>query len=515
MFSRVFSAAICGVDAVTVSVEADISFGLPGMTMVGFLSAQVKEAQDRVRTAVRNAGITMPPRRITVNLSPADIRKEGSRFDLAIAAALLTAAEMIPEERIRDTMIAGELSLDGAVLPVSGMLATALCAKKEGLGTMILPKENAQEASAAGDLTLIGVESLDELIGYLRDGVIPESPKRMPSCVNRNYDVDFSEIRGQAAAKRAALIAAAGFHNFLMVGTPGAGKTMIAKRIPTILPPLSKEEQMEVARIHSIAGRFHTDGSVITERPFRAPHHTISPQALAGGGAHPTPGEITLAHRGVLFLDEMPEFSRQSLEILRQPMEDREIVIARTAGTFHFPADFLLVAAMNPCPCGYFPDRNRCMCSPMAISRYRQKISRPLLDRIDLCTQVSRVSYEMLKETAKEETDSAAMRSLVMRAATIQKERFAGTPYCFNADIPASRVSDYCIMTSDAESFLKKAYLGMEMTARSYHRIIRVARTIADLEEEEIIRKNHMEEAVFYRVIEEYGRREYDHQQSE
>ncbi len=503
MFSRVFSAAICGVDAVAVSVEADISYGLPGMTMVGFLSAQVKEAQDRVRTAVRNAGITLPPRRITVNLSPADIRKEGSRFDLAIAAALLTAAEIIPEGRIRDTMIAGELSLDGAVLPVSGMLATALCAKKEGIRNMILPKENTAEAAAAGDVSLIGVESLEELIEYLRDGVIPDLPQVPPGPERKEYDVDFSEIRGQASVKRAALIAAAGFHNFLMVGTPGAGKTMIAKRIPTILPPLTREEKMEVARIHSIAGRFHTDGSVISERPFRSPHHTISPQALAGGGAHPVPGEITLAHRGVLFLDEMPEFSRQSLEILRQPLEDREIVIARTAGTFHFPADFLLVAAMNPCPCGYFPDRNKCMCSPAAVSRYRQKISRPLLDRIDLCSRVPRVTYEMLREKEGAETDSAAMRADVMRAVRIQEERFAGTEYHFNANIPAARVSEFCRMTQEAELFLKRVYSGLEMTARSYHRIIRVARTIADLEEEEIIMKKHIEEAVFYRVIEE------------
>ena len=505
MFSRVYSAAICGVDAVAVSVEADISYGLPGMTMVGFLSAQVKEAQDRVRTALRNAGITIPPRRITVNLSPADIRKEGSRFDLPIAAALLAAAEIIPAERVADTMIAGELSLNGSVRAVSGMLATALCAGKEGLCRMILPKENIPEASAAGNVELIGVSSLGELIEYLADGVAPECPPAPSGITEREYGVDFSEIRGQETVKRAALIAAAGFHNFLMVGTPGAGKTMIAKRIPTILPPLTKEEQMEVARIHSIAGRFHADGSVITERPFRSPHHTISPQALAGGGAHPVPGEITLAHRGVLFLDEMPEFSRQSLEILRQPMEDREIVIARTAGTFHFPADFLLVAAMNPCPCGYYPDRNRCACSPTAVSRYRQKISRPLLDRIDLCTQVQRVSYEMLTGEGRAETDSRSMRRQVMRAVQIQKDRFAQTAFHFNAQIPASDMPAYCPMTSDAEAFLKRVYLGMEMTARSYHRIIRVARTIADLDEEEILQKKHIEEAVFYRVIEDRG----------
>ncbi|MBE5996537.1 MAG: ATP-binding protein [Lachnospiraceae bacterium] len=504
MFSKVYSAAICGVDAVSVCVEADISYGLPGMTMVGFLTAQVREAQDRVRTALRNAGITIPPRKITVNLSPADIRKEGSRFDLPIAAALLAAAEIIPAERLRDTMIAGELSLNGAVLPVTGMLATALCAKKEGLSRMILPVENAAEASAAGEIELIGVHSLEDLLAYLADGVIPERPETPSLHRRKEYSVDFSEIRGQETVKRAALIAAAGFHNFLMVGTPGAGKTMIAKRIPTIMPPLTKEEQLEVARIHSIAGRFHTDGTVITERPFRSPHHTISPQALAGGGAHPVPGEITLAHRGVLFLDEMPEFSRQSLEILRQPLEDREIVIARTAGTFHFPADFLLVAAMNPCPCGYYPDRNRCMCSPTAVSRYRQKISRPLLDRIDLSTQVQRVTYDMLTGAPESEDDSGKMREHVIEAVKIQKERFDGTACTFNSEIPSSDIPKYCPMTPDAEALLKRAYLGMEMTARSYHRIIRVARTCADLDGEEMIRKKHIEEAVFYRVAEEH-----------
>ena len=501
MFSRVYTAAIIGVEAIPVRTEADVSGGLPGFTMVGFLTAQVREAQDRVRTAIRNAGITLPASRVTINLSPADIRKEGSRFDLPIAAAVLAAVGVIPGERLEGMMIAGELSLNGSVLPVTGAFATVLAAKQQGLDTVIIPFDNLEEASFAGGIRLIGVRTLMELTAFLTDGVLPEENRGVRERPKAEYGVDFSEIRGQPAVKRAALISAAGFHNFLMIGTPGAGKTMIARRIPTILPPLSEEEQMEVARIHSIAGRFHTDGSVITERPFRAPHHTVSPQALAGGGAVPVPGEITLAHRGVLFLDEMPEFARQSLEILRQPLEERAIVIARTAGTFRFPADFLLVAAMNPCPCGYFPDRNKCMCSALAVSRYRQRISRPLLDRIDLCAVVPRVTYEMLSAQPETEWTSAKMREKVLETAEIQRARFAGTKYRFNADIPGSETAKYCPMTEAARRLLEKAYQGMELTARSYHRILKVARTIADLDGEEVIAQKHIEEAVFYRTI--------------
>ena len=501
MFSRVYTAAIAGVRAVPVQTEADVARGLPGITMVGYLTAQVREAQERVRTAIRNAGMEIPPSRITINLSPADIRKEGSRFDLPIAAAILASSEMIPVSSLNNLMIAGELSLDGSVLPVSGILATALCAKEEGLSRLITAAENVAEASYAEGMEVIGVRNLMEMVEFLRDGVITDAAEQaVPPAESRPEEVDFSEIRGQRVVKRAALIAAAGFHNFMMVGTPGAGKTMIAKRIPTILPPLGKEEQMEVARIHSIAGRFHQDGSLITERPFRSPHHTISPQALAGGGIVPVPGEITLAHRGVLFLDEMPEFQRHTLEILRQPLEEKEIVIARTAGTYVFPADFLLVAAMNPCPCGYYPDRTKCMCSPVQVMRYRQKISRPLLDRIDLSSEVPRVTYKMLTQEEEGEWNSAMMRAEVMRAAEIQKERFSGTACRFNADIPGSLTGRFCPLTAEAKRLLEKAYQKMELTARSYHRILKVARTIADLDHADTIATPHIEEAVFYRM---------------
>ena len=396
MFTRIMSAAIVGMDVIPVQVEADVSDGLPHFTMVGFVSSQVKEAGDRVRTALKNIGSALPPKRITINLSPADVPKSGSGFDLPVALGMLAAMEIFSPESLTGIMAVGELSLSGEINPVAGILPSAMKAREIGVSTMLVPRANLGEARLVDGLTVIGCASLPEVIDFLRDGVRPEDRLSREEQEINSYTVDFSEIRGQDGVKRAAAISAAGFHNLLMIGPPGSGKTMIAKRIPTIMPPLTRDESLDITKIYSIAGLLSPDSPIMGTRPFRSPHHTMSPQALAGGGRIPKPGEITLAHRGILFLDEMPEFSRGSLEILRQPLEDREIIIARQAGTFRFPADFLLLAAMNPCPCGYFPDRSRCKCTPLEINSYLNRISQPLLDRIDLCVECPAVSIDEL-----------------------------------------------------------------------------------------------------------------------
>lgn len=428
MYCSVLSATVSGMEMIPVQVEADVSDGMPQFTMVGYVSAQVKEAQDRVRTALKNMGISLPPKRITINLSPADVRKEGSRFDLPIAAGVLMTLGRIPPGSLRKTMVLGELGLDGHVQEISGVFPAAAKARELGCTTLLVPAGNAAEGGLVGGLHVVGIQNLQELLNYCCEGKMPSLPSIENQKKEDGKEPDFSEVQGQTAARRAALIAAAGFHNLLMLGPPGSGKSMIARRIPTIMPPMSEEEQMEVTRIYSIAGMLAKGEGVRRERPFRAPHHTMSPQALAGGGKQPSPGEITLAHRGVLFLDELPEMTRTTIEILRQPLEEHRIVISRVSGNYVFPASFLMVAAMNPCPCGFYPDLSRCTCAPGDISRYLSRVSQPFLDRMDLCVQVEALSYEDLHGEERCES-SAKMREKATAAAEIQAARYRQEGY--------------------------------------------------------------------------------------
>lgn len=505
MFCKVVSAAIGGVDGYPVRVEADVSEGMPGFQMVGYLASEVREAADRVRTALRNTGYSLPPNRITVNLAPASIRKEGSRFDLAVAAAVLGSMGKIPAKNLDGLMIVGELSLSGQVLGVSGVLALVEMAKQMGIRRCIVPLVNAKEGAVMQDIEVVGVSELQEMIRLLQH---PEDAKKTVVDLERLFAApgsvtacqeDFSQIHGQREVKRAAEIAAAGMHNFLMIGPPGSGKTMIARRIPGILPQLSLEESLEITKIYSIAGLLPEQEPLILKRPICAPHHTTTAEALAGGGRIPGPGEVSLSSKGILFLDELPEFRRTALEILRQPLEEKKICISRTAGTFVFPADFMLVAAMNPCACGYYPDRNRCNCAQTDVLRYLGKLSQPLLDRIDICAHVSPVRFFDLQQEGKEES-TTEIRRRVEQAHAIQRERYLGLPVCFNSQLGAGDTDTYCPMDQKEKEMLGEAFDSLHLSARSYHRMIRVARTIADLDGKEKIEEIHILEALGYRA---------------
>ncbi|MDY5870021.1 MAG: YifB family Mg chelatase-like AAA ATPase [Lachnospiraceae bacterium] len=511
MFSKILSGTIYGMDCHLVHVEADLSKGLPCFVMVGNLGSEVKEAGERVRIALKNSGIILPPMHIAVNISPGNIRKEGTGFDLPIAIAVLSAMGKLPMDAANGFLLLGELSLDGHLKPVRGMLPISNRAVKAGISRCIVARDNAREAAAITQMEAIGADSLQQVVEYLclgengRKEFLPACPNCAPGAETKKETVDFEEVRGQESVKRGALIAAAGFHHMLIAGPPGAGKTMIARRLPTILPPLSEEESLEVSSIYSISGQLPADKPLMTRRPFLSPHHTVSPQALAGGGKVPKPGVISLAHRGVLFLDELPEFKRQTLDLLRQPLEDRTIQISRSSGTFCYPADIMLCAAMNPCPCGYYPDRNKCRCTPFEIHTYLSHISGPILDRMDICVMAPRIELSQLQNGRKGES-SASMRDKVIKARKMQKTRYRGTAIRFNSELGAGEIEKYCSLGSEERKMMEQLFRSMKLSARAYHRLLKVARTIADLDASEQIRKEHLAQAACYRTLEIFDR---------